>query len=86
MKKFDINSLIASVALILAAIVISAGLVGPSFLNKPQGDSKSQNIQGCYEIAVGDEISGSIEENGWSVTKKQLNQELFDKCLKSKGI
>jgi hypothetical protein len=80
------SNLLIAFAIVVGALFIAAGLVGASYLQSmnPQA-AKSAAVDGCMMIAKGTDISGSIEQNGWTVEKTNMNNELYNDCMKKKG-
>jgi hypothetical protein len=80
------SQLMISIAVIVSAVVLTLGLVIAAFA--PQLNLKAmkhQAIDGCFEVAKGADISGSLEKNGWTVEKSNVNNDIYNDCMKKKG-
>ena len=80
------TQLVLSIAIVLSAAILAAGVVGASYVQhmNPQA-TKSQAVDGCMMIAKGTDISGSLEQNGWTVEKTNMNNDIYNDCMKKKG-
>jgi hypothetical protein len=77
------------ITFIIPSLILAGGIIVASYIftKDTQFISKSEAVQGCFEVAQGRNTTTGIKEDGgeWIVEEKIVSQLVIDSCLSKKG-